>query len=42
MLDQKLPIFVKGNFEKINNSFMTEGVEVLREVKEMSMRWGFE
>ena len=33
MLDQTLPIFTKGSFEKINHEFMTEGVEVLREVK---------
>lgn len=33
MLDQELPFFNKGTFEKIDNNFMSEGVEVLQEVK---------
>ncbi len=40
MLDQNLPIFTKGNFEKIDNNFMTEGVEVLREVKVVQEKYG--
>lgn len=33
MLDQNLALFNKGTFEEIDNDFMTEGVEVLKEVK---------
>ena len=40
MLDQNLSIFTKGSFEKINNNFMTEGVEVLREVKVVQEKYG--
>ena len=40
MLDQNLSIFKKGSFEEINNDFMTEGVEVLREVKKVQEKYG--
>lgn len=39
MLDQDLPIFTKGNFQEIDNNFMTEGVSVLREVQAVQEKY---
>lgn len=39
MLDQQLDIFEKGSYEKINNNFLTEGINVLQKVTKVQKKY---